>query len=39
MNFFLMEIPIPNDIKFRDISCISLNISWKIDDLNNINIS
>jgi len=38
--FFFNGIQIPNNIKYKfiDISNLSLNISWKIDDLNNINI-
>jgi hypothetical protein len=31
-------IQIPNNIKFNDIYYLSLNLSWEIDDLNNINI-
>ena len=36
--FLFNGIQIPNNIKFNDIYYLSLNLSWEIDDLNNINI-
>ena len=36
--FYFNGIQIPNYIKFNDIFDLSLNLSWEIDDLNNINI-
>ena len=36
-NFF-NGIPIPKNIEFKDVTSSSLNISWTIDNINNINI-
>ena len=37
-NFYFNGISIPKDIEFKDISFKSVNISWKIEKINNINI-
>lgn len=36
--FFFNGLPVPKDIQFSDISNVNLKISWKIDELNIINI-
>jgi len=36
--YYFNGIYIPNNIEFKDISSSSINIYWKIDDINNINI-
>ena len=36
--YYFNGIPTPKDIEFKDITSNSLNISWKIDNLNIINI-
>ena len=36
--FYFNGIAIPKDIEFKDISEHNLNLSWKIDNINNINI-
>ena len=36
--FFFNGLPVPKDIQFSDVSNVNLKISWKIDELNIINI-
>ena len=36
--YYFNGIYIPKNIEFKDISSSSINIYWKIDDINNINI-
>ena len=36
--YYFNGINNPKDIEFKDITCSSLNISWKMDNNNNINI-
>ena len=36
--YYFNGISIPKDIEFKDISSNSINISWKIENINNINI-
>ena len=36
--YYFNGIYIPNNIEFKDISLSSINIYWKIDNINNINI-
>ena len=36
--YYFNGIDSPKDIEFKDITLSSLNISWKMDNSNNINI-
>ena len=36
-NFYFNAFCIPKDIEFKDISLYSLNLSWKIENINDIN--
>ena len=36
--YYFNGIAIPKDIEFKDLSDHSVNLSWKIDNINNINI-
>ena len=36
--YFFNGLPVPKDIKFKNISCNSVDIFWKIDEINILNV-